>query len=231
MHVPMTVTRLSSDRYVELLHVEGEALLAAAEGSMDRPVHACDGWVVRDVIEHIGTVYAHKVAALRHGRHPEPGEWQGPPPGEDPVQWCHTLLHQVAAALAHRSADEPAWTWCEAEQNVGFWQRRMALETAVHRVDVEDAVGDVAPVASDLAIDGVDEVLSVLLGDGDFTDVAGPEVASGRVSARVGAVTVSGPPSDLLLWLWGRRGDDVVTLDGEPEAVHDIHRLLREATQ
>jgi uncharacterized protein (TIGR03083 family) len=227
----MSVSRLASDRYVHLLHVEGEALLAAAEGRLDRPVPACDDWTVRDVVEHVGTVYAHKVAALRHGRHPEPGEWQGPPAGEDPITWCHALLHQIAGALAHRAADEPAWTWCEAEQTVGFWQRRMALESAVHRFDVEAAGGEPTPVAADLAVDGIDEVLRVMLEDADFTDASGPQVAAGSVSARIGAVTVAGVPSEVLLWLWGRRGDETVTIDGTPTAVLEVHRLLREATQ
>ena len=227
----MTSTRLTPDRYVELLRVDGEALLAAAEGVMDRPVPTCEGWAVRNVVDHVGMVYAHKVAALQHGRRPEPGEWDGPAAGEDELQWCHGLLHQVAAALAHHAADEPAWSWWEPEQTIGFWQRRMALETAVHRVDVQSATGDVAPLADDLAFDGIDEVLTVMLADAGFTAVGGPTVSDGIVSARLGDVIVSGGPSDVLLWLWSRVGDEAVLLDGDGPAVELVRQILREATQ
>jgi hypothetical protein len=41
----------------------------------------------------------------------------------------------------------------------------------------------------------------------------------GRSDARL-----SGAPSDVLLWLWGRAGDDRITFDGDGET----HRVLRE---
>ena len=39
----------------------------------------------------------------------------------------------------------------------------MALEAAVHRYDAELAHRDPTPVADDLAVDGIDEVLRVML--------------------------------------------------------------------
>jgi uncharacterized protein (TIGR03083 family) len=224
----VTDTRLSAARYLHLLHEEGERLLLAAEEVMDLPVPACPGWAVRDVVDHLGMVYGHKVAALELGRRPEPGEWQGPPAGADEVQWCHGLLHRLAADLARLAPDQPAWTWWEPDQTVAFWQRRMALETAVHRVDVESATGRVTPVEPDLALDGVDEILTVMLADAGTDEVAGPFVDGNRVRVSVAGTSASAEASDLLLWLWGRRPSGAVEVVGDEGALRD---LLRHATQ
>ncbi len=133
--------RLTRDEYVDQVHREGERLLLAAEGSMDLPVPACEGWTVRDVVEHVGMVYGHKIAALELGRRPEPGEWQGPDAGHRRDRVVSRAPAPARPDLARLSADEPAWTWWEPDQTAGFWQRRMALETAVHRADVESASG------------------------------------------------------------------------------------------
>ena len=45
------------------------------------------------------------------------------------------------------------------DQTVGFWYRRMALETVVHRVDVETGFGVPRAVNAELAVDGIDEVV------------------------------------------------------------------------
>jgi hypothetical protein len=44
-------------------------------------------------------------------------------------------------------------------------------------------------------------------------------------------VTASGEPSELLLWLWGRRPDSAVTLHGDPAAIAAWRALLARATQ
>jgi uncharacterized protein (TIGR03083 family) len=224
----VTDTRLSAARYLDLLHEEGERLLLSAEGAMDRPVRDCPGWTVRDVVDHVGMVYGHKVAALELGRRPEPGEWQGPPPGSDEVAWCHGLLHRLAADLARLAPDQRAWTWWEPEQTVAFWQRRMALETAVHRVDVESATREPAPVAPDLALDGIDEVLAVMLADIGVEEVSGPVVEGDRVSVSVAGTSASAGASDLLLWLWGRSPAGTVEVVGDEAGLRE---LLRAATQ
>ena len=225
---PLSATRLSATRYLDLLHEEGERLLLAAEGAMDLPVPACEGWRVRDVVDHVGMVYGHKIAALELGRRPEPGEWQGPEAGTDEIAWCHALLHRLAADLARVPADEPAWTWWEPDQTAGFWQRRMAQETAVHRADVESATGPITPIDADLAVDGIDELLRVMLADVGVGEVAGPWVEADGVRVVIAGTQVAGEPSDLLLWLWGRAPSAAVEVNGDEAALRE---LLRAATQ
>ncbi len=227
-------TPLSPDRYLDLLHREGEALLLAAEDSMDRPVPSCPGWTVDDLVFHVGSVYAHKRAALRLGRRPEEGEWSWPPDGSSAAEdllWCHSELHGLSADLARRAPADPAWSWWEPDQSVGFWMRRMAQETAVHRADVELACGRVPVLPDDLAVDGIDEFVRVMLADAAVDDVEGPMLDGPSVGVRITDVTVSGDASSVLLWLWGRGPDGSVALAADPDAVERVRTVLRDATQ
>ncbi len=45
----------------------------------------------------------------------------------------------LRALLVARPDSAPTWSWWPADQSVGFWVRRMAHETAVHRWDAEGA--------------------------------------------------------------------------------------------
>ena len=46
--------------------------------------------------------------------------------------------------------DEPAWFWGK-EHRVGSWQRAMAIETAIHRWDAQNAMGKPEQLEPDLA--------------------------------------------------------------------------------
>ncbi len=126
---------------------------------------------------------------------------------------------------------------------------RMAHETVVHRVDAELAAGEVTPVDPELAADGVDEVLRVMLcgpwwADGDTAEPvdAAVRLSTGdrswtvwldaRQAALVedgdAAAEIAGEPEDLLLWLWGRRDDSAVRFTGDPDVVRRFRRRLAE---
>jgi hypothetical protein len=125
----------------------------------------------------------------------------------------------------------------------------MAQETAVHRWDVESAVLGLEaaePIDDELAEDGVDELLGWLTFPWD--EEALPEadgqsvlVSSGvhswtlelrptRVSVVGGSgdamALVAGPPSGLLLHLWGRPGDHDVATAGDPLALSLLRQRL-----
>ncbi|MGH7910450.1 MAG: hypothetical protein ACREOV_01875, partial [Candidatus Dormibacteraceae bacterium] len=57
--------------------------------------------------------------------------------------------------------DTAVWSW-SGDDRVGFWARRMAGEAAVHAVDAQLVTGPVAPLAPDLAADGISEWLWIL---------------------------------------------------------------------
>lgn len=249
------------------LRSEADTLVRAVRPGTEglaAPVPTCPGWSVRDVLEHLGYVYRHKVECIRRQAEPQPWPPQ-PPPAEwnvdDPVAWLRDSLADLLAELGAHRPQEPAYTWFPPDQTVGFWIRRMALETAVHRVDVQAAYQEVTAVDDEEAVDGVDEILHVMLAGGwseapfadsvagvggtvavrtgdrawlvgvhaEAVEVAGPQhadVGPGRVDA-----TVTGEPSEVLLWLWGRRPDASVRLTGDLACIALMQDRLRAATQ
>ncbi|MDP9445372.1 MAG: maleylpyruvate isomerase family mycothiol-dependent enzyme [Actinomycetota bacterium] len=246
-------TALTPQRYLALLREDVDRLAELARDDLAAPVPPCPGWTLGDVLAHTAEVYLHKVEAMRIGARPDP--W---PPADIADREPRALFTEASTALLHeletRDPDAPTWTWHAADQRVRFWHRRMAQETAVHRVDAELATGQAAPIDADLATDGVDEVLRLML-DGPWWasyETSAPVDARVRVesagrawtatcSARevdisAGddgpvAATVRGEPHHVLLWLWGRVGDHAVRLDGDAEAVAAFRRRLVEATQ
>ena len=209
--------------------------MATARGGMTRPVPPCPGWVVRDVVAHVGMVHRGRAEQVR-GRHQQRLENPTTAPDDDAdlFAWYDEGLAGLVDVLAGTDPAEPVWTWKRDDRTAGFWRRRMAHETTVHRVDVQSAFGDVTHVDDDVAVDGIDEVLDAILavfsrrnvgGDGRTAAVRTGEhiwrvtLGQDRVdldrSPGPAAATVSGEPSELYLWLWGRRPDESVHIEGD----------------
>jgi uncharacterized protein (TIGR03083 family) len=247
-------------RYLELLEQDGALLASAArKADLDAPVPACPGWAVRDCVAHTAGVYQHKVACIRLGRYASDDEREQPT-GVELVAWFDATLAAIVAELGERAPTAPAYTFSATDQTVGFWYRRMAQETAVHRVDVEGALGATTPIDVELAVDGIDEVLDVFM-DHDWATVSpdewgavDPHAGEGTtIAVHSGArvwrstlgperivlarndgpadATVSGDPEDVLLWLWGRRPDTAVSLNGGSSALSAFRDRLVVATQ
>jgi hypothetical protein len=70
---------------------------------------------------------------------------------------------RLVRVLDERADDVPAWTWSD-DRTVGFVRRRQAHEALIHRVDAEQAARLTPEVEPELAVDGVDELLTVFVG-------------------------------------------------------------------
>ena len=254
---------MDSSRFLDCLSADFALLRAVVPIDQTAPVPSCPGWTVADLTRHVGEVYLHKTLAMREGEEREP--W--PPPelaAEDPIALLDRTYAGLLDEFAARKPEDPAGSWYDPDPTVGFWIRRMAQETVIHRIDAELGTGQpVSPVPADLAIDGIDEVLKVFIAYGverwgDFfkdildgspgwsfafrTDGAAWRVRTGpglfAVEDGAGSgpadVTVSGPPSEVLRWLWNREraGEPGgVTAEGAPEAVEELRRCTVMATQ
>jgi uncharacterized protein (TIGR03083 family) len=241
-------------RLLDCLAADAAGLRKAASDQLDAPVPSCPGWTVTDLVQHVAQVYLHKTECMRLGKFPDP--WPPDPGSEPPLARLDRAYAGLVAEFADRDPGSPAPTWYGPDQTVGFWIRRMAQETVIHRVDAELARGPAGPIPADLAVDGIDEVLDCFLRYGtqewpeDFTLPAAetPPVlvkAGGHgwsVQAAPSGVTVSPPsagasaqvdgdPAAVLRWLWGRAGDDQVTVSGDHDLVESLRRLLHDATQ
>lgn len=230
-------------RFLDCLATDFARLRAVVPTDPAAAVPSCPGWTVADLTRHVGEVYLHKTLAMREGTEPDP--W--PPPElaeEEPLALLDRAYADLRAEFAAHSPEDRAGSWYAPDQTVGFWIRRMAQETVIHRIDAELGTGQpVAPVPADLAVDGIDELLKVFVAYsvatwGDyFTDIlAGSpgrsyavrtDGAAWRVRTGPGLfavadgagddaaeVTVSGPPAAVLRWVWNREG-----AAGEPSAV------------
>ena len=223
---------MENSRYLDCLASDfGRLRAVVASADLTAPVPSCPGWSIADLARHVGEVYLHKTEAMRTGA--EPDEW--PPKGldaEEPLALLDRAYADLLAEFAARKPEEPSGTWYGPDQTVGFWVRRMAQETVIHRIDAELGADEpVTPVPDDLAVDGIDELLKVFVAYSVaefgryFTDVLAespgrtysvrtdggawrvrtePGVFAVEDGAGSADVTVSGPPASVLRWVWNR---------------------------
>lgn len=217
--------------HVDTVTREGLALLDTARAAgLDAPVPSCPDWDVRALVQHVAKVHQRVEEVVRtHADAPKRAS-EFPRLADD-----DSLFDQAGAILLRltdtlRSADPsaPAWNFTDAvAHTVAFWPRRMTHETTVHRIDAELAAGRrPSPVGSAEAVDGIDELVGVLM-PGSFarsrsavaatvhlhaTDREGEWLISFADGLMVvthdhgkGDVAVRGAASELFLWAWARR--------------------------
>jgi uncharacterized protein (TIGR03083 family) len=228
--------------------VEQEAArLDDAATDLTAPVPGCPEWDVAALVLHVGS--AHHNAATIVGRrldhHPSRAEMQ-PPADAEPMAWLAAGTAELLEALRTTDPSTPVWTF-GPDRTAAFWARRMAHETMVHRVDVEQAAGRPSELEPAQADDALDESLHVflpMLGRAS-TDAGGGELlvhaldgrswvitfAEGSVAVeadhRQGDSCVQGSAADLLLWLWGRSPGDELAVYGDPALRERLRRTCR----
>ena len=197
------------------------------EDSADLAVPGCPGWTVRDLVAHLGNVHVWAAAQVR-GRG-EKAPYVETTPGDDLADWYADCAETVVTALEAAAPDDPAWGFGPKPRTAAFWQRRQLQETAVHRWDVEAALGREGALDPSLAADGIDEALTIFV-PRQVTLGRIPALERGLVlrsdagqSWQVGpdtAATVSGPADLLLLLLWGRvpLSDPRLRVEGDRDA-------------
>jgi uncharacterized protein (TIGR03083 family) len=257
-------TLVDYDRLWQVLGAESELLAASVRGArVEAVIPGCPGLTLGEAARHVGSQYRMIWQWLRDGQ--RPGNWQREPAeGQELADFVRSGAAPILAELAAHQPDEPCPTWWQDEQNYGFWRRRLAHETTVHRYDVQGASGPATgtipdEVSDDIALDGIDEVLTlwflhrlealgvsgtrdqvvaVQAGGLEWLTRAGTELTSTRrpgdpTDDGIGSVnaTVSGSPMEVYLWLWGRRPDRAVDMEGNQDAIAQLWALLRLATR
>jgi uncharacterized protein (TIGR03083 family) len=218
---------------------EADDFLVAARRGLEPDVPSCPGWTMRDLTIHLGFVHRFHAGHVGRGVTTTPPQPDRPePPTDDDAlrAWFSDGVDELLVALRRVDPDLPAWNWApHTPQVASFWPRRMALETAVHRWDAQNAHGDAIGFELDLAVDGVDELLTVM-GPAEPS----PDQPTGTAVVRttdddaVWAVrlapeafeVLAAPPaspdavlegtaSELLLALWGRVPAGDLTTSGD----------------
>lgn len=170
---------------VSAIRREGEGMIAAARQGLDEPVPTCDGWTVDDLLRHVAGVFTFVSTIVHERATSRPGKVELPD-GETSADVLAHALEELVDGLRACEADTPMWNWSPQPDTAMFWARRMAHEAAVHRYDAQRAHGVAQPVDADLARDGLDELVDVIiprvverdqptLPDGTFLFVAGDD--------------------------------------------------------
>lgn len=158
---------LSYDRYYAetVAQTAGIAeVLRSADAAL--PVPTCPGWTLAKLARHVGRVHRWATASVtrRATDAVDPRSVDDAvPPGdtEGLVEWLTAGAEGVVAAIRAAGPETRVWTWAD-DRSAGFWARRMAHETLVHRADASLAVGGGFDAAPDLAADGICELLSLI---------------------------------------------------------------------
>ena len=218
---------MQRDDYLAHLAHDGARMAGLARGNLDARVPTCPDWSLRDLLRHTGNVHRWFSSATRE-RTDGPPEFPSvaePSEGAALAAWLQSGVDELVAVLRELDAETPRWTWFTPDQTAGWYFRRAAQETLVHRIDAELAAGDVTGVDAALAVDGVDEMCDVFIpfaagrpiGGGGTTlhlhatDADGEwlftlqadrvDVARGHAK---GDAALRGTARDLLLIVWGR---------------------------
>ncbi|MFG1870237.1 maleylpyruvate isomerase family mycothiol-dependent enzyme [Micromonospora arborensis] len=234
----------SKDFWIGALRAEGPAFAAAvAEAPPETPVLSCPGWTVNDLTLHLARVYHWVSSFAGAGLTTRPERQDPAEAGMSALQLWHQGYDQLMAVLDGLDPEAPAWNWAPQPKKAGFWPRRMAHETAVHRWDAQLAIAAGEPVEAKLAADGVSEVLDTWLPAGrrrtpgdwhGVVQLTATDAAQewylrlrGEGVALLDTATifdhddhharaqVSGTASDLLLALWGRVSFETLDVAGD----------------
>jgi uncharacterized protein (TIGR03083 family) len=219
----MTKALGSKELWLAALRADGTAIRVAFEeaagggAGLSAVVPPCPDWQVRDLIHHLGRIYRWVRSHAGRGttNRPETGTRASDlpvdaPPDPELIGWWVSEYQQLTALLAALDPSLPAWHWAPAPKLAGFWHRRMAHETAIHRWDAQMAVGQAEPIEARLAADGVAEVLDSWLPAGRRL---GPVDRTGVV--RLVATDAEHE------WFLRLRGDGVALLDTDTWLDHD----------
>jgi uncharacterized protein (TIGR03083 family) len=240
---------MDHDSLVAAVREAGDALVAAvAAGPVSTPVPTCAGWTMADLALHVRNFCGFWSHVLCQGTGRPNTPFPDPPAGDALVGWIAVQSDILVDLLTTTPAATEVWTWFGPDHSAGFVARRCAHELAVHRYDAQSARGNVAPIGAELAVDGVDEILDVLVtarertgqGTGRMLALrsadAGLEwvVTLGQERIDVqrqddalveeSALTVTGTASDLELTLYDRPTLSPVDISGDPTVMDEWHR-------
>ena len=215
--------------HLATLRTNGGLLSTAARtAGLDAPVEHCPGWSVGRLLGHTAKVLQRTALCVRSGTTDRPGDddYAKLPRDEALFDVFDEVLADLLAALDTCDPGAPSWNFTGSDMVNAFWFRRMAHEVEIHRWDAEHAAGiDPSPFVAESAVDGIDELLTVLMpmlskvknptltasfhlhctdapGEWLTTFVDGTPTTVREHSK--GDLAVRGPAGALYLWAWNR---------------------------
>jgi len=204
---------------VHLDRAAGDVLARLETGDLDAPVPGCPGWRLTDLAHHLGGIHRWAHGAVVHGK-PQERTVAGPADRAALVDWFRAGAAELVATLRTTDPGTPCWTFGPKPRTAAFWFRRQTHETVLHAYDAAASQGVTTPITPMLALDGIDEVVTMFLPRQiELGRTAPPPVSLALEPDEGGrwvltgddaapAATVTGPAEAVLLLLWHRVGLD-----------------------
>jgi len=140
---------------LSVIEAEGARILELGRRNPDLSVPQYPEWTVRDLISHTASIHGRttlvcQTLPLKRISAPRL------PEGADELDWYEETLAGMLASL--RAADPTSEVWAfDSVGTIAFWERRMVVETGVHRWDAEQAFGEPDPLLDEVSRAGLDE--------------------------------------------------------------------------
>jgi uncharacterized protein (TIGR03083 family) len=147
--------------HLAAIESEGRRLGLAARRDPDRMVPQYPDWTLADLASHTASIHA-RTALICQELPTERISAPRLPEGRDAVDWYEETLETMLDALRETDPDTPCWAFGPAP-NVGFWERRMVIETGVHRWDAYQAFGEEDRLTDLVARCGLEEFADMWL--------------------------------------------------------------------
>jgi uncharacterized protein (TIGR03083 family) len=135
--------------------------LVLADGDLDAGIPGCPGWTLRGLGLHLGEIHRWVRGAIVEG-HPDTAPAPGPSDRVALLDWYDEGATALLDLLGRTDPQTPCWAFGPKPATARFWFRRQAHEHAVHVRDAQASQGEATtPIDAELAVDGVDEVVSL----------------------------------------------------------------------
>lgn len=237
---------LSYEVHVDAIEQEAERIGELTERGVKVAIKSTPGRDFEALLFHLATTFEAAVAQLRTADQSAEVAQRTELTGSALDCFETSRLTIVALLRDHEPAD-PCWNVVGEDLTVGFLARRLAHESAIHRVDAEVARGTATTIDSELAVDGVDERLFVVLAhhsdEGEVPELGGSiclicsdtdaawsiDASRGRFRVRAGRApadaAVVATASDLFCFSWNRPTIRPLQVTGRMAVVEAWHQL------
>lgn len=164
------MTRLDDERYYAELEAQTAALAEAVRGAdPSTKVPTCPEWTVVDLVEHVGRGQRW-AATMVETRTVVPVRQTAVQAPADAAGWLRAGARRLADAVREAGPGTAVWSW-SPDRTAGFWLRKIAHDTLVHRWDADLTVGRDPEAAPELAADCVSDLLDAIAAlSGDHED-------------------------------------------------------------
>ena len=245
---------MTGGTFLDVVPVDGRALIVAAQSNWARPVPDCPDWDAAGLVRHTGGILSWMTTIVDTGERASLRSLPPPPAGDaDLKPWFIDNLGRTVDALWGANPEKEVWTFSSlGDHRVSWWRRRLAVEMAIHRWDAGYAVavqGGLAPspLDGDVAAAGIEEFVTEFLPG--LLAALTADRPSGRLHLQItdtphdiwldlddqgkdvpasglADTTVRGTAADVLLWLTNRR-PDAIDVGGDRDLLEAWTQLKR----